>query len=588
MRSVVAFRIPRVCQRDGATAPCRAPRIPGVTSQQEPLADLLERVGDRVRDLVAAEERVRALLDAALAVGGELDLHPTLQRIVESAATLASARYVALGVLNRDGDGLVDFITYGITEEQRARIGPLPRGHGLLGLLISDSRPIRVADLAEHQAAFGFPEHHPPMRSFLGVPVRVRDRVFGNLYLTEKQGSGDFTREDEEAVVALAAAAGVAVEHARLFEQVRRRERWLAATAEIQRMLLGRVDRADALALVAARARETAGADLCVVVLEQDDGQLLVEAVDGSSEGLVGTPLPRYGGLADVVDRGTTVRLAEGAEATGLEGVAAAMLVPLTGPGGAGGALVVGWSSAQGDGWLEDPDVKALEGFAAQVAMALDRAQAQEDRSALAVLADRDRIARDLHDLVIQRLFATGLSLQGATRQVADADVASRLGAVVQDLDQTIRDIRGTIFELGRNDDVPDLRGQIRDVVAGAEGTLGFRPRLTLHGPLDTAVPEPVRPHLVAVLIETLSNAARHAQAGQVEVRVAVEGTGANASVVATVSDDGKGFSGSRKESGLRNLRDRAASVGGSCEIEPGVGAGTVVRWRAPLDGSAG
>ena len=559
-----------------------------MTSEQEPLAELLERVGDRVRDLVAAEERVRALLDAVLAVGGELDLHATLQRIVESAARLASAQYVALGVLNRDGDGLVDFITYGVTEEQRARIGPLPRGHGILGLLISDSRPIRLADLAEHHAASGFPEHHPPMRSFLGVPVRVRDRVFGNLYLTEKHGSGDFTQDDEQAVVALAAAAGVAVENARLFEQVRRRERWLAATAEIQRTLLGRVDRADALALVAARARETAGANLCVVVLEQDDGRLLVEAVDGSSEDLVGTPLPRHGAVADVVDRGATIRLAEGAEATGLETLAAAMLVPFTGPGGAGGALVVGWSASQGDGWLEDPDVKALGGFAAQVALALDRAQAQEDRSALAVLADRDRIARDLHDLVIQRLFATGLSLKGATRLVDDPDVAKRMGTVVDDLDQTIRDIRGTIFELGRTDEVPDLRGQLRDVVADAEDTLGFRPRLTLHGPLDTAVPAAVRPHLVAVLIETLSNAARHAQAEQVEVRVAVEGSGAHASVVATVSDDGKGFSGRRRESGLRNLRDRAASVGGSCEIESDVGAGTVVRWRAPLDGSAG
>ena len=545
-----------------------------MTWQQEPLTELLERVGERVTALVAAEERVRALLDAVLAVGGDLDLHATLQRIVESAARLAGAQYVALGVLNREGDGLVDFITHGISEEQRALIGPLPRGHGILGLLISDSRPIRLADLAEHASAFGFPEHHPPMRSFLGVPVRVRDRVFGNLYLTEKLDGADFTEDDEHAVVALAAAAGVAVEHARLFEQVRRRERWLAATAEIQHTLLGRVDRADALALVAARARETAGADVCAVVLEQDDGRLLVEAVDGASEGLVGSWLPRQGALGEVVDGQSTVRLAEGAA--------------FTGPGGAGGALVVGWSASQGDGWLEDADVKALRGFAAQVALALDRAQAQEDRSALAVLADRDRIARDLHDLVIQRLFATGLSLQGATRQVNDPDVANRLGTVVDDLDQTIRDIRGTIFELGRTDERPDMRGQIRDVVADAEDTLGFRPTLRLRGPLDTAVPEAVRPHLVAVLIETLSNAARHAQAREVDVEVAVEGSGAATSVVATVRDDGTGFSGPRRESGLRNLRDRASSVGGSCEIESGPGAGTVVRWRAPLDGSAG
>ncbi|MGH3355709.1 MAG: GAF domain-containing protein [Nocardioidaceae bacterium] len=554
-----------------------------MSSQEEPLAELLERVGERVRELVAAEERVRALLDAVLAVGGELDLHATLQRIVESAARLASARYVALGVLNPEGDGLVDFITHGVTEEQRALIGPLPRGHGILGLLISDARPIRLSDLAEHGAAFGFPAHHPPMSSFLGVPVRVGERVFGNLYLTEKQGAADFNDEDEQAIVALAAAAGVAVDNARLYEQVRRRERWQSATAEIQGALLGRVDRADALTLVASRAHETSGADLCLVVLEQDSGELTVEAAAGSSEELVGCALPRDGALGDVVDHGATVHLAEGVDVSGLEGIASAMLVPFTGPGGAGGALLVGSSTPQGDRWLEESDVKALRGFAAQVALALDRAQAQEDRAALAVFADRDRIARDLHDLVIQRLFATGLSLQGLARLVKDAGAAQRLGTVVDDLDETIRDIRGTIFELGRTDDVQDLRGQIRDVVADAEMTLGFRPRLTLQGPLDTLVPDAVRPHLLAVLVEALSNAARHAEAGHVEVRVGVKGEDGTGLVVATVRDDGKGFGAQERESGLRNLRERAASVGGTFEVESAVGEGTTLQWQAPL-----
>ncbi|HEX2174885.1 MAG TPA: GAF domain-containing sensor histidine kinase [Nocardioidaceae bacterium] len=555
-----------------------------MTSDEEPLPELLERVGERVRDLVAAEERVRALLDAVVAVAGELDLHATLQRIVESAAVLANARYVALGVLNRQGDGLVDFITYGLTEEERAAIGPLPRGHGILGLLISDARPIRLSDLAEHNATYGFPEHHPPMRSFLGVPVRVRDRVFGNLYLTEKQGAAEFTGEDEQAIVALAAAAGVAVENARLYEQVRRRERWLAATADVQSSLLGRVDRADALAQVAARARESAGADLALVVLEQDDGELRAEAVDGADEDLSGFNLPRDGALGDVVDRGATVHLAEGVELSGLESVATAMLVPFTGPAGAGGALLVGSHTRQGDRWLEGPDLNALRGFAAQAALALDRAQAQEDRSALAVLEDRDRIARDLHDLVIQRLFATGLTLQGATRKIRDPDVVKRLSSVVDNLDETIRDIRGTIFELGRGADTEqDLRGQVRDVVADAETTLGYRPRLLLSGPLDTAVPDGVRPHLVAFLIEALSNAARHAHAEHIDVRVAVEGTGDAGEVVATVRDDGKGFESLHRQSGLRNLRDRAATVGGTFDIESAPGEGTLARWTAPL-----
>jgi len=545
-------------------------------------------VGDRVRDLVAAEERVRALLDAVMAVAGELGLHATLQRIVTSAAQLANARYVALGVLNREGDALGDFVTYGLTVEERARIGPLPRGHGILGLLISDARPIRLSDLAQHTSASGFPPHHPPMRSFLGVPVRVRDQVFGNLYLTEKQGAADFTAEDEQAIVALAAAAGVAIENARLFEEVALRERWLAATADIQRALLGRVDRAEALSLIAARARETTGADLALVVLEQGDGGLLVEALATSSVGaagdLMGAALPRDGALGDVVDHGATVHLADGVNVSGVEGIATSMLVPFTGPAGEGGALLVGSETPQGDRWLEEPDVQALRGFAAQAAIALDRAQAQEDRSALAVLEDRDRIARDLHDLVIQRLFASGLTLQGLSRMVKDATVAERVGNIVKDLDQTIQEIRGTIFELGRGTEASqDLRAEIRQVCADAERLLPSRPTVTMRGPLDTAVPAEVRPHLVAFLVEALSNAARHAKSEHVDVVVAVEGPVDTGRVTATVRDDGVGFATLERRSGLRNLRERAQSVGGSFEIESTPGEGTVARWRAPL-----
>jgi signal transduction histidine kinase len=554
-----------------------------VSSQEEPLVDLLERVVDRVRDVVAAEERVRALLDAVVAVGGELELHATLQRIVEAAGHLANARYVALGVLNREGDGLIDFITFGLSDEERARIGSLPKGHGILGLLISEARPIRLNDLAKHSAAYGFPEHHPHMRSFLGVPVRVGDRVFGNLYLTEKQGGSDFTEEDEQTIVALAAAAGVAVENARLFEEVRRRERWLAATAEIQGTLLGQVDRARALDLVVSKAREMAGADLALVVLEQDDGELWVEALDGSPADVVDRSLPRHGPLADVVDRGATVHLTEGVEVIGLEAIASSLLVPFTGPGGAGGALLVGSATPQGQRWLEENDINAMRGFAAQAALALDRAQAQKDRAALAVLTDRDRIARDLHDVVIQRLFATGLVLQGTARMADNPKVADRLASVVDDLDATIRDIRGTIFELGHGEEDSDLRAELRHAVADAETTLGFRPRLELAGPLDAAVPDKVRPHLVAVLVESLSNAARHGEAKSVDVRVAVDGPASTGSVVLTVKDHGKGFAATKRESGLRNMRERAASVGGVCRVESAPGKGTVVHWEAPL-----
>jgi signal transduction histidine kinase len=543
---------------------------------------LLRQVAARAEDVVAGEERVRALLDAVVAVGGNLDLHATLQRIAAAAARLADARYAALGVLDRAGEQLADFITYGVTDEERARIGPPPRGHGILGLLITEPRPIRLHDLRDHADSFGFPEGHPSMKSFLGVPVRVRDQVFGNLYLTEKHGDGDFTVEDEQAMQALATTAGIAVENARLFEETQRRARWSSATAEIQRVLLGHVDRGAALALVAARAREVAAADISLVVLDQDDGGLRVEAVDGPRQDLRTALLPRQGALADVVDRGATVHLGEGVRVAGVDDVVSALLVPFTGPGGAGGALLVGATATRTGRWSSDNDVEELRGFAAQVALALDRAQAQEDRAALAVLADRDRIARDLHDLVIQRLFATGLSLQGAARLATRPEVADRITAAIDDLDMTIRDIRGTIFELGRDEAADDLRAQLHDVVAAAETTLGSRPRLVLEGPLDSLLPDSVRPHLLAVLMEALSNAARHADATRVDVRVAVEETPA-ASVVVEVTDDGKGFTATGHESGLRNLRERAAAVRGTCAVTSQPGQGTTIRWSAPL-----
>jgi signal transduction histidine kinase len=549
---------------------------------EEPLAQLLRRVVTRVEDLAAGEERVRALLDAVVAVGGNLELPATLQRVVAAAARLVGAHYAALGVLDSSGDGLSEFITWGVDAEERAAIGEPPRGHGILGLLITDPRPLRLHDLKEHPESYGFPPNHPPMNTFLGVPVRGRGRVFGNLYLTDKEGAEDFTDDDEHAVIALATAAGVAIENAQLYEQTQRRERWLEATAEIQQRLLRAADRSDVLDLVTTRAREVAGADLSLIVLEADDGGLRVEAVSGAP-GLLEAELPRTGPLLDVLDRGATVRLATGVALPGVDDARSALLVPFTGPGGVGGALLVAAVSSREGAWPPDDDVEAMRGFAAQAALALDRAQAREDRAALAVFADRDRIARDLHDLVIQRLFATGLSLQGTARLAESSDVEQRIRSSVNDLDATIRDIRGTIFALGQTGMSTDLRAQVREAVTAAAATLGYGPRVVLEGPLDSAVPDHIRPHLIAVLVESLSNAARHAAGTGVDVRVAVEG----AQVIVEVTDDGRGFTLTGHESGLGNMRRRAEEVGGMFEVNSGDGEGTTVRWTAPLQ-SAG
>ena len=547
-------------------------------STEEPLADLLRHVVNRVQDLVAAEERVRALLDAVTVIGGDLDLHATLQRVIAAAARLVGARYVALGVLDSTGDGLSDFITWGIDDDQRAAIGALPKGHGILGLLISDPRPLRLHDLKKHEQSYGFPANHPPMDTFLGVPVRGRAGIFGNLYLTEKEGGGDFTDDDERAVVALANAAGIAIENARLFEQTHRRERWLEATADIQQSLLRERNRSVVLDLVASKGREVAGADLAFIVLESDDGPLKVEAVSGNAD-LLEAQLPRTGPLPDVLDQGATIRLATGVPLPGVPEARQALLVPFTGPGGVGGALVVAATSTHDGVWPLDDEVEAMRGFAAQAAIALDRAQAREDREALAVFSDRDRIARDLHDLVIQRLFATGLSLQGSARLITKPEVQDRIHASVDDLDATIRDIRTTIFALSHEKVSADLRAQVREVVAAATTSLGSAPRLRIDGPLDSLVPDDTRPHLLAVLVESLSNTARHADATGVDVRVAVEGR----DVVVEVTDDGRGFTPSGRESGLANMRHRAEQLGGTCAIHSKEGGGTTIRWSAPL-----
>jgi signal transduction histidine kinase len=376
-----------------------------------------------VVDPPAEEPRLARLLDAVLAIGTDLSLPAVLRRIVESAVTVAEARYGALGVLGPD-HMLAEFITVGIDFEAIERIGGPPEGHGVLGLLIVDPKPIRLADISAHPDSYGFPAGHPPMRSFLGVPVRAHGEVFGNLYLTEKQGRGEFTQEDEDLIVALAAAAGVAVENARLHSKVRE----------------------------------------------------------------------------------------------------------------------------------------------------------------LAVLEDRERIARDLHDTVIQRLFATGMSLQAVLRMTDDPRAADRVHTAIDDLDDTIRDIRSTIFALQSHGHGAGLRSAMTDLVADAAGPLGFEPRLRVEGPVDAGVPEGIADHLLSTLREALANIARHARARQADVLLEV----GDDSVHLRVRDDGVGLPtpAPRGGSGLRNMADRARALGGALAVSEAPGGGTELRWTVPVHGT--
>ena len=355
-----------------------------------------------------------------MSVASDLDLPAVLQRIVEAARDLVGARYAALGVLDPTRTYLAEFITVGIEESLRERIGELPKGHGLLGLLITDPHAIRVPDLNEHGERFGFPPNHPPMTSFLGVPLYVRGEVFGNLYLTDKEGDEVFSDIDEELVGSLAAAAAIAIDNARLHEQA----------------------------------------------------------------------------------------------------------------------------------------------------------------GELSLLADRERIGRDLHDSVIQRLFATGLAMQGTARLADRPEVKHRLDQHIQDIDDTIREIRSAIFEL---DSVrlpgPSLRQEILELASGSARVLGFDPSVRLEGPVDSAVPDDVATHLVAVLREALSNVARHAQASRVEVTLT-----AGSELLLEVVDDGVGgVDAGNGGNGLRNMVTRAQELGGRAEVASPGGGGTRVRWAVPL-----
>ncbi len=546
------------------------------------LDELLGELQHRVGDVMASRQRLSALLDAVVGVGSDLDLRSTLYRIVLAACRLAGARYGALGVIGPDRR-LVEFITDGISVEQHRRIGDLPTGRGVLGLLIDEPKPVRLRDIAEHPRSYGFPNHHPVMRSFLGVPVRIRDQVFGNLYLTEKRGADEFTEDDEETMVALAVAAGVAIDNARLYAAAGYRQRWLEATAEITNVLLGDVDRTAALRLVARRAREVSGAETVMVLLpEPEADQLRVEVCDPDDPSLRGAALP-------VLDTVLGRVLADG-EAAILDDLAgashwpvplrtgAALIAPLASTGAVQGLLIV---AHRRDGATFDDhlDVSLLSTFAGQAALALERARAQEERELLVVLEDRERIARDLHDVVIQRLFATGLHLQSAARLVARPEVGARINDAVDDLDATIRDIRSAIFEL-RTPVNAALRADIRATVDAAAASLGFRPELQVDGPVDSAVPDAVRPDLLAVLREALSNAVRHARAGAVEVHVEV-GAGGLRLVVA---DNGVGAGQPFDErSGLANMRRRALDHGGTLTLTPGPAGGTRVEWAVPL-----
>ncbi|MFF8832111.1 GAF domain-containing protein [Streptomyces sp. NPDC015131] len=562
----------------------------------------------------ALTARVPRLLDAMRSVGTGLEPHSTLDRICETAARLADARYAAIGVVAEDGEGLSDFVTYGIPEEVARRIGRRPDGRaGLLGALLREPGPIRLADLTGDPRAAGFPAGHPPMRSFLGVPIRVQGEIFGNLYLAEKRGGAAFDEDDLHLVRVLATEAGIALGNARLYEAARQRERWIDGSVAVTTALLSGGDADEALTVVAEQARRLAGARAGIVLLPAADGSGGLEVVavaagerpagaagggpagarDDDRSAVLGVVVPPESPVVDRLLAGEAVFVADAATdprmVTGLgRRFGPSMLLPLKSGGRVLGALAT--PRARGARPFSETERVLAAQFASQAALALMMAEAQRDRERLAVYEDRDRIARDLHDLVIQRLFATGMMLESAQRTPLAPEVRDGVERAVDELDITIQEIRTAVFALqqGPAEAPSGLRTRVLREINTAAVPLGFTPAHRFTGPVDTAVGELTGKNLVAALREALSNAFRHARAHRIEVVVDAtarlpDGTDG---VRLTVADDGVGIPEGGRRSGLRNLARRAESLGGSSRCGPGLGedgGGTTVIWEAPL-----
>ena len=541
-------------------------------------------------------KHVRRLLDAVVGVASDLSLPDVLQRIVKSAVRLAGARYGALGVLDEEGRGLAEFVVSGLDADAERRIGRHPTGKGLLGLLIAVPEPVRLTDIRRHPQSYGFPPHHPPMHSFLGVPVRVGGAVLGNLYLAEKIDGPEFDDRDEQLVVALAAAAGVAVEKARLYTDSTRRERWLEAASAITPALLAERGPDEVLDRVAQQVAGLCDADLAAVALPGGPDEWVVHAAAGpAASGVVGHRVDGTdAAVADALKRPATLRfddpellpsLVPGLRA-GRGRRSAVLMAPM-----ALGSDPLGLLLVAREGVFPEVDRRSAAGFAGHAALALEVARAHDDQRRLALYEERDRIARDLHDSVIQRLFGTGLRMQGLREITAQATVGKRLGEFVDDLDGTIRDIRRTIFDLR---EVPEpgpvsLRAQVLRTVQDAARALHVEPRLAFTGPIDTCVPDEVRGDVLATLREALSNAARHAGAGDVHVEVTATEPGHNGAchLELDVRDDGRGLGPVRRgRGGLASMGERAARWGGRCVVGPGRDGGTEVRWTVPLTGA--
>lgn len=556
---------------------------------QPSLGALPDDLQERLRAVEPRTDRsLHLLLEAVMSVGGGLELSQVLRRIIEVAVVLVDAEYGALGVIG-EGTRITQFLTVGIPEAQAEAIGHFPEGHGILGELIRHPTPLRLTEIGDHPASYGFPPGHPPMHSFLGVPVRVGDEVFGNLYLAEKRGGRPFDAADETVLATLAVAAGGAIEHARLYDEVRYRGQWLEANSQIVAGLLPGPGENDVIEMILDHAVRILAADLGALALPVDDAHVSVAlAVGVQADAHRGLVLPLSGSFV-----GTALRTGDPLTSLDIEhdpritagpprwgGLGPAIAVPMITGDRVRGALLL--ARLRGRDPFTDPETRPLVTFAGQAALAMEMADQRRAAEQLALLKDHERIARDLHDLAIQRLFATGMTLQSSLRFVDHPEARERLLRAVDDLDETIKIIRSTIFGLRAHESARvshGLRARAVSAVERAAHTLGFAPALTMEGLLDTEVPTEISEHVLAVLDEALSNTARHAHARTTTVSLVLR----DRTLTLTVQDDGVGIPPDGRRSGLRNLAERAEGLSGAMAVETPADGGTRLVWQVPM-----
>ncbi|VTR07342.1 histidine kinase [Clostridioides difficile] len=550
------------------------------------LRELLDEVSDRIGQIADVRDQTDGLLQAMLVVSSGLDLETTLDSIVASAIRLVDAEYGALGVLG-SGHHLSAFLSQGIDDETRVLIGNLPTGGGVLGQLIDQPELLRLSDLSQHPESVGFPEHHPPMTSFLGTPIRVRDEIFGNLYLTEKKNGGVFTEDDEVVIQALASAAGIAIDNARLYERAQNQLAWIEANRDVMTELLTGADHQDVLEEIARKVLSLADADLVFIAEPHDTDEpveLIEELVITVAEGadgdvFRGQSVPITGSTSGTafVQRRPVLRNHLEYDVGDSTRYGPVMAAPLRTVDSTRGVLI----AMRADG--REPFARDLLGlsadFADQAALALQLATATMQTHQMRVLEDRERIARDLHDHVIQRIFAEGLSLQATLQRTHSPDIRSRLTRSINNLQDIVQEVRTTIFDLQAEDmTVTRLRQRVQEAIDQQIDDLPIQMHVRTSGPLSVVDP-PLAEHVVAVTREAVSNVVKHARATTVTVSIAVADE-----LVVEVIDDGIGLPSDVTPSGLRNLALRAEKVGGEFTLTtPPDGGGLALRWSAQL-----